>query len=79
MKQNIINMTKTMINIKQETDMLLRETHQILQEKANSNEKQASMSETERFVQDYLLSHKPELEAVSPRYPSYPLQCCDMT
>lgn len=63
-KQNIINMTHTMINIKQETNMLLRETHRILQEKAISNEKPLSMPETDHFVQDYLLSHKPELDAV---------------
>lgn len=65
MAQNVLNMTQTMINIKEETDRLLRETHRILQEKATSNEKQSSMPETQHFVQDYLLSHKPELEVVS--------------
>ncbi|KAK4497237.1 hypothetical protein PRZ48_011687 [Zasmidium cellare] len=66
MKQNIINMTQTMINIKEETDRLLQETHRILQEKATSNEKPLSMPETQHFIQDYVLSHKPELEAIDP-------------
>lgn len=64
MKQQIISMTQRMINIKKETDHLHQETHRILQEKANSGEKQLLMPETQHFVEDYFLTHKPELQAV---------------
>lgn len=58
-KETIINMTQTMLNIKEESDQLLKETYRILQETANSpttQQKQGGMPEMRNFVEESLVS-----------------------